>query len=287
MIWIGIAGLALAAVCAYLARAAHARARSMESTETLPVRDLRSLHEAAARAAGPGNFRYRCEVAGHARPHRDGVLRSELEELECVWHRHKISRKYEEIYRDGNGNRKRRTRTDVLSEHSSSTAFFVADATGKVAVHPAGHEVVGAEKVLDRFDPLVPGGNRLELGPLSLNLGGGDGTLGYLREELARPPRWPLLRPRRGHRRRRPPGDRATGRGRRLRPVGQVREGTAPRCEQQGAGLRAGGRARGGGGSRADRDGLRPVKRCGRELPACIGREKSLLRIPRGMPENT
>ncbi len=188
MIWIGIAGLALAAVCAYLARAAHARARSMESTETLPVRDLRSLHEAAARAAGPGNFRYRCEVAGHARPHRDGVLRSELEELECVWHRHKISRKYEEIYRDGNGNRKRRTRTDVLSEHSSSTAFFVADATGKVAVHPAGHEVVGAEKVLDRFDPLVPGGNRLELGPLSLNLGGGDGTLGYLREEwLVRP----------------------------------------------------------------------------------------------------
>ncbi|WP_199788117.1 MULTISPECIES: hypothetical protein [unclassified Streptomyces] len=74
VIWIGSAGLVVAACCAFLARAAHARARAMERTETLPVQELRALHEAAAAAAGPGHFRYRCEVVGQARPHRDGAL---------------------------------------------------------------------------------------------------------------------------------------------------------------------------------------------------------------------
>ncbi|WP_234442287.1 hypothetical protein [Streptomyces sp. NRRL S-1448] len=43
--------MAVAGVCAYVVRVAHARARAMESTETLPVADLRALHEAAAEAA--------------------------------------------------------------------------------------------------------------------------------------------------------------------------------------------------------------------------------------------
>ncbi|GAU69743.1 hypothetical protein SSP35_14_00770 [Streptomyces sp. NBRC 110611] len=156
----------------------------MESTETLPVQDLRALHEAAAEAAGGGHFRYCCEVVGQARPHKSGVLRSELEGLDCVWHKHKITRRYKETYRDSNGNRKRRTRTEVLSEHSSSTAFFVEDATGKMVIRPGEHGVVGAEKVLDRFDPHTGGsGSRLTIGPLNLNLGGGDGTIGFRREE--------------------------------------------------------------------------------------------------------
>ncbi|UQA90839.1 E3 ubiquitin ligase family protein [Streptomyces halobius] len=188
MIWIGLAGLVVATVCAYLARTANARARAMESTETLPVQELKALHGAAAEAAGAGHFRYRCEVAGQAQPHKNGALRSELEGLECVWHKHKITRKFEETYRDSNGNRKRRTRTQVLSEHSSSTAFFVADGTGKMVIRPGDHEVTGAEKVLDRFDPHTGGGHRLELGPLSLDLGGGNGTIGYKREEwIVRP----------------------------------------------------------------------------------------------------
>ncbi len=184
MIWIGVGGLVVAVLCAYAVRVSHTRARAMESTETLPVADLRALHEAAAEAAGPGHFRYRCEVAGQARPHKDGALRSELEGVDCVWHKHRITRKYEEVYRDGSGNRRRRTSTDVLSEHSSSTAFFVADATGSMVVRPGEHEVIGAEKVLDRFDPHTGGGGRrLQIGPLSLDLGGGDGTIGYRREE--------------------------------------------------------------------------------------------------------
>ncbi|MFC9739891.1 GIDE domain-containing protein [Streptomyces noursei] len=188
MIWVGLVGLVVAVCCAFLARLANTRARVMERTETLPVEEVRALHEAAAAAAGAGHFRYRCEVVGQARPHKNGALRSELENEECVWHRHKITRKYEERYRDGNGNRRRRTSTEVVSAHSSSTAFFVEDATGRLVIRPGDEEFIGAEKVLDRFDPHADGGNRLNIGPLSLDLGGGNGTLGYRREEwIVRP----------------------------------------------------------------------------------------------------
>ncbi|MFF0627051.1 GIDE domain-containing protein [Streptomyces sp. NPDC004296] len=188
VIWVGLVGLVVAACCAFLARLANTRARVMERTETVPVQELRALREAAATAAGPGHFRYRCEVVGQARPHKDGVLRSELEGLECVWHRHRITRKYEESYRDGSGNRRRRTRTEVVSEHRSPTAFFVEDATGRMVIWPGDEDFIGAEKVLDRFDPHARDGNRLTIGPLSLHLGGGSGTLGYRREEwIVRP----------------------------------------------------------------------------------------------------
>ncbi|MEW1653859.1 MULTISPECIES: E3 ubiquitin ligase family protein [unclassified Streptomyces] len=167
---------------------ANVRARAMERTETLPVRELKALHGAAEEAAGPGHFRYRCEVAGQALPHKNGALRSELEGAECVWHKHKITRRYEERYRDGSGNRKRRTRTEVVSENSSVTAFFVEDGTGRMVIRPGSENFIGAEKVLDRFEPHTGSGNRLAIGPLSLDLGGGNGTIGYRREEwIVRP----------------------------------------------------------------------------------------------------
>ncbi|MFK0294661.1 E3 ubiquitin ligase family protein [Streptomyces sp. NPDC090442] len=189
MIWVGLVGLVVAACCAYLARTANTRARAMESTETLPVRELRALHEAAAEAAGPGHFRHRCEVVGQALPHESGVLRSELENQECVWHRHRITRRYEESYRNGTGSsRRRRTGTEVVAQNSSTTAFFVEDGTGRMVVRPGNEEFIGAEKVLDRFEPHTGNGNRLTLGPVSLDLGGGDGTIGYRREEwIVRP----------------------------------------------------------------------------------------------------
>ncbi|MFG3255356.1 GIDE domain-containing protein [Streptomyces sp. NPDC048172] len=189
MLWIGLFALVVAVGCAYLARAAHLRARAMESTEAVSAAELRALRTAAVEAGSAGYFRYRCELTGQAAPHKNGALRSELEGLECVWHRHRITRKYEETYRDGKGNRRRRTRTETMSEHSSPTAFFVQDATGRTVVRPGGAEVVGAEKVLDRFDPHQGGGGgRLRIGPVSLDLGRREGTIGFQREEwIVRP----------------------------------------------------------------------------------------------------
>ncbi|MFJ9405674.1 GIDE domain-containing protein [Streptomyces sp. NPDC101393] len=189
MIWTGLIALVVAVACGWLARHSNNRAQVMERTETLPVAELRALHSAATQAAGDGVFRYRCEIVGRALPHKDGALRSQLGGLECVWHQHKITRRYEETYRDGRGSRKRRTSNEVVSRHTSSTAFFVEDATGKMVIHPGEHPVTGAEKTVDRFDPHTSsGGKRLQIGPIGLDLGGGDGTIGYRHEEwIVRP----------------------------------------------------------------------------------------------------
>ncbi|UGY93666.1 E3 ubiquitin ligase family protein [Streptomyces gobiensis] len=183
MVWVGLIGLAVAVVCGYLAWVANTRIRSMESTETLSVSDLRALRSAAVEAAGEGQFRYRCEVVGAAREHKNGALSSELEKVDCVWHKHKVTHKYEEITRDSKGRRQRRTRSEVVSQHSSPTAFFVEDATGKVVIRPGKHDVIGAEKVLDRFEQHHGDrGGQLKIGPLTLGSSRG-GTIGYKHEE--------------------------------------------------------------------------------------------------------
>ncbi|MFD7920328.1 GIDE domain-containing protein [Streptomyces sp. NPDC059740] len=71
-----------------------------------------------------------------------------------------------------------------MSEASSMTDFAVADATGQVAVSPGDGEVVGAEKVLDRFERQLPDeGGVLQLGPLRLQLPSRERTLGFRQEE--------------------------------------------------------------------------------------------------------
>ncbi|WP_019544090.1 GIDE domain-containing protein [Streptomyces sulphureus] len=182
MLWVGLFAVAVAVVCGYFAKRADVRTGALERVETLAVKDVKALHEAAAEAAGPGHFRQPCEVVGSARAHKDGVLRSELSEVECVWHRHRITRRYEETYRDSNGNRRRRTRNDVVSDHSSPTAFFVEDATGRMVVRPGDKQVDRAEKILDTFEPHTGRGNRITIGPVSVGLGGG-GTIGFRKEE--------------------------------------------------------------------------------------------------------
>lgn len=181
MQWIGVLGLVAAVVFGYLTWRTNKRVSSVERVETVPVRELKALHKAASDAAGPGHFRQQVEIVGAARPHKNGALRSKLEERECVWHRHRITRKYEETYRDSDGNRKRRKKSQVVSDFSSSTAFFVEDDTGRAVVRPGDLVVDGAEKILDDFEP-HQGGGRVRLGPITFE-GGGGGTLGYQKEE--------------------------------------------------------------------------------------------------------
>ncbi|MEW1722516.1 GIDE domain-containing protein [Streptomyces sp. NPDC093109] len=184
LLWIGLAAAVVAVVCGALARRSNGRVKALESVETLPVGDLEALHEAAAGAAGAGFFRQPCEVVGAARPNEDGPLRSELSQLECVWHHHKVTRRYEETYRDNDGNRRRRTRTDVVADHATSTPFYVEDATGKLLVHPGKQKIDGAEKVQDTFEPYEGrSGGRITFGSLVLSLGSRSDTIGYDREE--------------------------------------------------------------------------------------------------------
>ncbi|MBB1253007.1 GIDE domain-containing protein [Streptomyces alkaliterrae] len=184
MVFIGVLALVFAVLFGILAHLTNKRISKLERTETLTVAELRAMREAAADAAGPGHFRYSCEVVGVALPHRDGLLKSQLQDIECVWHRHKITRKYEEIRRDSNGNRRRTTRHETVSALTSGTAFFVEDDSGKIVIRPEGAEAIGADKTLDDFvQHQGRGEGGLRIGPVTLTTRQGDGTLGFKHEE--------------------------------------------------------------------------------------------------------
>lgn len=183
--WYGLIGIGAGIGCAALAYLAREHVRAMVTTETVPVAELRALHRAAVDAAGPGQFRYRCEVVGRAEPRKRGPLTSELRRVECVWHRHRVTHRYWELRRTSNGGSRRRTRNEVVAQRASTTPFRLRDATGSVAIRVGEHEVVGAEKVLDEFRP-DSGGPRRRRGLGGL-LGGraSGGTIGFKREEWA------------------------------------------------------------------------------------------------------
>ncbi|MFD2079994.1 E3 Ubiquitin ligase [Actinopolymorpha cephalotaxi] len=186
MIVVGVVVLVVGIVCAYFARAARARQHAMITTETLSAQELGALQQAAVQAAGPGVFRHRVEVTGQLCAGEAGPLKSELANVDCVWHRHVVTRKYWETRRDSKGGTRRVTRTEVMSKHSSGQSFLVRDPSGVVTVYPADVLVDGAQKVLDRFERDT-GGNEtatLQLGKFRMSIPTGDsGTDGYQYEE--------------------------------------------------------------------------------------------------------
>ncbi|MET9021381.1 GIDE domain-containing protein [Actinopolymorpha sp. NPDC004070] len=181
----GIVVLVVGAVCAYFARSARARQHAMITTDTLSAQELGALQQAAVQAAGPGAFRYRVEVTGQLCAGEAGPLRSELAKVDCVWHRHVVTRKYWETRRDRKGSSRRVSRTEVVSQHSSGQPFRVQDPSGVVTVYPGDVAVDGAQKVLDRFERDTGGGQAtLQLGKFRMSIPAGDsGTDGYQYEE--------------------------------------------------------------------------------------------------------
>lgn len=183
MVWAGLIGVAVAVGCAVAAYYARLRIRRLTATETLTVRELRQLHDAAVQAAGPGQFRYRCEVVGAARPGGGGPLVSELGQAECVWHRHKVTHKYWETTRDSKGNSRRRERSKVVAQHVSAVPFAVEDATGAVPVAADGG-VDAPDRTLDKFERDAGQQQRtLSIGSFSLALPAQSGSIGYRYQE--------------------------------------------------------------------------------------------------------
>lgn len=188
--WIfGIVLLVVGLVCAFFAWNAKSKERKMITTETLTSQQLGELAAAAAQAAGPGSFRYTCEVTGTVQPGPGGALKSELSSTECVWHKHVVSRKHWETRRerdnDGNYHTRRVESWERVAERRSDQPFTVVDETGSVAVLAGTREPDGVEQVVDRFEPSnEQQGTQLSFGGFNLNLGGArEGTIGYKYEE--------------------------------------------------------------------------------------------------------
>lgn len=101
----------------------------MITTETVTAQELGALHQAAELAAGLGVFRYRVEVTGRLQPGPSGPLKSDLAGVECVWHRHVVTRSYLTTRPGSDGRSERAVRTEVVSQRASSVPFQVRDAT--------------------------------------------------------------------------------------------------------------------------------------------------------------
>lgn len=177
----GIVLLVVAAGMAVWAQVVSRRLKAMARVETMACGDLASLRDAAVQAAGPGTFRLTCEVAGTAEPGDHGLLRAELSKVECVWHRHSITRVYERQRTDSRGNPTSSTEISAVAQFASTTSFRVRDASGAMLVDPAGTGFDRAEKVVERFERLPYGG--FTVSAFGINLTGGDNTLGYQYEE--------------------------------------------------------------------------------------------------------
>lgn len=190
MITAGIIALGLAAVLAFLGYQQRQRHRRILLTEKTTSADLTALYEAATDAAGDRVFAETAELEGVVVTGPGGPLTSELDEVECVWHRHQVIHKYRDRYTDSKGNRRTRTRREKVSEHTSSDPFYVEDSTGQVLVL-APKKIHKVRKVLDRWEEADPRANQTELsvGKFSLKLPkSGDRTLGYQYQEWALKP---------------------------------------------------------------------------------------------------
>lgn len=187
MLWIiAVALLGGAGALGFMYSRASARQKAMVTTETLTAAELAQLRDAATEAAGPGTFRHRTEVVGQVLPGPGGALKSEIAGKRCVWHRHRVLRRYWEERRSSNGDYRRHTREEEVAEGSSDQPFYVQDETGKVLVQPGSTKVHGLRPAISKFEPAKEGRNTtLQIGGFKLSLPSNRrrGTIGYKYEE--------------------------------------------------------------------------------------------------------
>jgi len=131
----------------------------------------------AVSGAAPGTL---VELKGTLRC--DEPLTSEMAEHTCAYYLSQVIREYEETDRDPDGDQRTHRRSEVVASNERIAPFVVEDETGTVRVRGEGAEV-DALTVMNRFERDTGGGSNITLGGLTVNLGGGERTIGYRYEE--------------------------------------------------------------------------------------------------------
>src|SRR5215217_7254709 len=105
-------------------------------------------------------------------------LTSEMAEKSCAYYSSKVMREYmERDYDDDDHGSERRS--EVVAQNEQFAPFVVEDDSGTVAVNAEGAEV-DAKQVVNRFDRNTgKEGPSISLGGATINLGGGERTIGY------------------------------------------------------------------------------------------------------------
>jgi hypothetical protein len=136
--------------------------RQLETTRASAVSDLAS-----------GTL---IEVKGTLRC--ESPLKSEMTEQVCAYYLSQAIREYlERDYGDDNDVSTNRRRSEVIASNEQLAPFIIEDGWGTVGVRGEGAEIDALE-VMNRFQK-DPGEGAITLGGVTINLGGGEHTLGY------------------------------------------------------------------------------------------------------------
>jgi hypothetical protein len=186
----GVVLLLLGAGGIWFATHVQREVHAMLAAETLSVPELERLRSISDELGARGSFRKICEVVGTAHPGPGGTLRSELTGTECVWHAHRVQRRYTEYYRDSEGRRRSCTQTETVAEHSSPDGFALLFDGHLIGVDHGGQRPDGVQQVTDRFEP---GPRRADRGLLEALVGDDrEETLGYQYTEWVLRPGTPM-----------------------------------------------------------------------------------------------
>jgi hypothetical protein len=142
------------------------KAALMGQTETSEARDVSGL--------APGTL---VEVKGTLRC--DEPLTSEMASERCAYYSSTVTREYQERDHDDDDDVGSDRRSEVVAHNEQFAPFSVEDASGSVPVSAEGAEM-DARQVVNRFERHTGGnGPSISLGGATINLGGGERTLGF------------------------------------------------------------------------------------------------------------
>ena len=137
----------------------------MSQTETSNASDVNGI--------APGTL---VEVKGML--HCEEPLTSEMAEKVCAYYSSTVTREYLRPDHDDDDNVGSDRRTETIAQNVQYAPFVVEDDSGSVPVDAEGAEV-DARQVMNRFDRNTGNEGTFSLGGVSVNLGGGERTIGY------------------------------------------------------------------------------------------------------------
>jgi hypothetical protein len=145
----------------------------MSQTETSNASDIGGI--------APGTL---VEVKGTLRC--DEPLTSEMAEKTCAYYSSTVAREYLRDDDNDDNDVGSDRRTEIIAQNVQFAPFMVEDDSGFVGVHAEGAEV-DARQVMNRFDRNTGNEGSFSLGGVSVNLGGGERTIGYRYSESILP----------------------------------------------------------------------------------------------------
>ena len=145
----------------------------MSQTETSNASDIGGI--------APGTL---VEVKGTLRC--DEPLTSEMAEKSCAYYSSTVTREYLRDDDNDDNDVGSDRRTEIIAQNVQFAPFMVEDDSGFVGVHAEGAEV-DARQVMNRFDRNTGSEGSFSLGGVSVNLGGGERTIGYRYSESILP----------------------------------------------------------------------------------------------------